>query len=209
MNAMKAIESVRPALKSVRPALKRIESVQPALRTMQSVRPAMDALATMLAVPAVIPRLGSLASIMPRGRRSRWTVRGWTARRARTRDAYMAAATVAVVLAAVGVAIALGSRRRARDGEANDVLSKINEALLSQPTVAGLPIIASVHVPLWPRAAITVALEGPVPTVEVRDAVLQTVMRELGRAQLDVRIKDRIVVDPSQFEHGHLEVIPG
>jgi hypothetical protein len=175
------------------------------MKAIESVRPSFEVMTAMLAAPALAPRIQSLLDLVPIRRRRRYA----PALAFGAREALIATALMAAVLASLGVAITLYGRRRGRSSEAEDVRAKISETLLSQPTVSGLPLTAFVRVPLWWRSPVTLEIKGPVPTAEVRDAVLQTVARELTRWQTDVRLKDRIVVDPSEFEHGHLEVIPG
>ena len=103
----------------------------------------------------------------------------------------------------------LYSMTRRRRLEADDVRAKLSEAFFREPRLADLPITALVHAPLWWRSPIAVEVSGPVPSAELRDAVLQALRAELSRNGLDARIEDLIVVDASEFERARMATVPG
>jgi hypothetical protein len=99
-----------------------------------------------------------------------------------------------VLLAIIVVAVKLYDLKRKREEEALALEARISDALLVHPSLTGLPVIASAHVPMFGRSAPVVEVSGTVPTDELRQAALEVVRRELPDS--DVRIEDRIVVDP-------------
>jgi hypothetical protein len=59
-----------------------------------------------------------------------------------------------------------------------------------------VPIVATVHVPLWRPAAAIITLTGRVPTPQLREAAMRTVLDQIWVAWPSARIKNRIVVEP-------------
>jgi hypothetical protein len=183
--------------------MKAIESLRPTTKTLESLRPAIDTLFATLALRALLPRMQALARRATARRRRRTFIIG------AGNGAVARVVTIAGVLATLGAAATLYSMKRRRRDEADEVRARVSDALLGEPTLAGLPIRATVHVPLWWRSPITLEVTGPVPTAEVRDAVLQRLTRELSQTQAGARIENRIVIDPADFEHERLVVAPG
>ena len=88
--------------------------------------------------------------------------------------------------------------RLKRDGEVIAVKGVISEALGGDPELFGLPLTATVRVPLWRGAPVTIRVFGEVPSREIKQAALRRVKRT-ATAELSVRarIKSRIGVAPS------------
>ena len=105
-------------------------------------------------------------------------------------------AVVLVTVLAIGVAIKLYDLKHKRDDEALLLQSQVSDALMLDPSLVGLPIAAFASGSLWRHSSVVVAVTGPVPTPEVRDAVMRLVERELARRHPGVRAEDRIVIDP-------------
>ncbi len=105
-------------------------------------------------------------------------------------------AVVLVTVLAIGVAIKLYDLKRKRDDEVLLLQSQVSDALLLEPLLVGVPIAAFARGSLWRRSSVVVAVTGPVPTPEVRDAVMRLVKRELARRHPGARAEDRIVIDP-------------
>ena len=70
-------------------------------------------------------------------------------------------------------------------------------ALLREPSLAGLPLTPTVHVPMWRGTPATIELMGRVPTPELKDTVLRIVRDEAARIRSDVQIEDRLSVVPT------------
>jgi hypothetical protein len=108
---------------------------------------------------------------------------------------------VVVLLLAIGVGVKLYDLKRKRADEVASLQSQISDALLLDRSLAGLPIVAFASGSLWRRSPPMIAVKGPVPTPELRDAVMRVVERELSRRQPGARAEDRLVVDPLMGKH--------
>ena len=99
------------------------------------------------------------------------------------------------LLAIIGIAVKLYDMRRKREDEGVALKARLSDALLTEPSLARLPITPTVHVPLGPRAQAVIALTGTVPTPALHDAVLGLVIREATFPRGNYRIEDRLFVD--------------
>jgi hypothetical protein len=108
---------------------------------------------------------------------------------------------VVALLLAIGVGVKLYDLKRKRAEEVASLQSQISDALQLDRALAGLPIAAFASGSLWQRSPVVVAVTGPVPTPELRDAVMRVVERELSRRQPGARAEDRLVVDPLMGKH--------
>ena len=108
---------------------------------------------------------------------------------------------VVALLVVIGVGIKLYDLKRKREEEVMVLQSQISDALLLDPSLAGLPITAVASGSLWRRSRVVVAIRGPVPTPEVRTAVMRLVERELSSRQPGARAEDRLVIDPLVGKH--------
>jgi len=108
---------------------------------------------------------------------------------------------VAAVLAAIGVGVKLYDLRRKRETEILSLQAQISDALLLDASLAGLPIAVVASGSRWRRSAVVIAVTGPVPTPEVRDAVMRLVEQEVSRRQPGARAEDRLMVDPLMGKH--------
>ncbi len=108
---------------------------------------------------------------------------------------------VVAVLLAIGIGVKLYDLKRQREGEILSLQACISNALVLDPSLAGLPISVFASGSLWPRSPVVIAVSGPVPTPEIRDAVMRLVERELSRRYPGARVDDRIVVDPRRGIH--------
>jgi len=99
------------------------------------------------------------------------------------------------LLAITGIAVKLYDMKRKREDEGVALQARLSDALLTEPSLAPLPITPTVHVPFRPRAQAVIALTGTVPTPAQREAVLRLVIREATLPQSNYRIEDRLFVD--------------
>jgi hypothetical protein len=105
------------------------------------------------------------------------------------------AAGVLLVLGLVGKVLDL---RLKRDGETVAVKGLIADALDSDPDLFGLPLTATVRVPLWSGSPVIIRVAGEVPSGELKRAVLLRVKRTAtAELSVRVRIKSRIGVIPT------------
>jgi len=108
---------------------------------------------------------------------------------------------VVALLLAISIGVKLYDLKRKREDEVMSLQSQISDALLLDPSLAGLPITAFASGPLWRRSRVVVAVRGPVPTPELRAAVMRLVEREVSNRQLGARVEDRLVIDPLMDKH--------
>ena len=106
---------------------------------------------------------------------------------------------VAVLLAlfvAVGVAVKIYDAKRKREEQGVALQARLSDALLLTPTLTGVPVVASVHMPLRRSAPPHVELTGTVPNPEARETARRVVQRELDG--IHAQFEDKVVVDPQQ-----------
>jgi hypothetical protein len=108
---------------------------------------------------------------------------------------------VVALLLVIGIGVKLYDLKRKREEEVLALQSQISDALLLDSSLAGLPITAFASGSLWWRSRVVVAVRGPVPTQEVRTAVMRLVERELSSRQPGAQAEDRLVVDPLMGKH--------
>jgi hypothetical protein len=99
------------------------------------------------------------------------------------------------LLALTGIAAKLYDMKRKREDEGVALQARLSDALLTEPSLAHLPITPTVHVPFGPRAQAVIILTGTVPTPALREAVLRLVIREATFPRGSYRLEDRLFVD--------------
>lgn len=105
------------------------------------------------------------------------------------------------VLLAIGVVGRLLDLRRRREDEALGLQSRVSDALMLEPGLAGLAVTASMHVPLWPRKPPTLEIVGRVPTPDQHELASRVAMRTLAERAAEVQVEDRVWVDPVMRGH--------
>lgn len=110
-------------------------------------------------------------------------------------DGLVALVFVVGLLAITGIAVKLYDLKRKREDEGVALQARLSDALLTEPSLAHLPITPTVHVPFRPRAQAVIALTGTVPTPALREAVLRLVLREATFPRGNYRMEDRLFVD--------------
>jgi len=99
-----------------------------------------------------------------------------------------------LVLVAVGVK--LYDLKRKREAEGVHLQAQVSDALLRDPSLFGLAVIPTAHVP-WSGTPVRLEVVGRVPTSEARDRVVALVEGEVRQLRSDVEIDDRLQVDPT------------
>jgi len=109
------------------------------------------------------------------------------------------AAVVVVVglLVIIGVAVKLFDLRRKRESEAVQLQAQVSDALLRDPSLAGLPLTPTARVPIWTGSPATIDITGQVPNDLVKEVALRLVRDEAFRIRPDVQIEDRLSVVPT------------
>jgi hypothetical protein len=99
-----------------------------------------------------------------------------------------------VLIVAVGIAVKFYDAKRKREEEGVVLQARLSDALLLHPSLAGMPVVASVSMPLWRGSPPVVEVRGTVSNQPAREMAMQVVQRELNG--INARIEDEIVVDP-------------
>ena len=105
------------------------------------------------------------------------------------------------LIIAVGVAVKLYDVKRKREDEGIALQSRLSDALLSDPSLAGYPVTPTVHVPFSRRSPITLTLTltGTVPSGAQRDRAMQLVKQVAMPYEGNYEIEDRLLVDPQMM----------
>jgi hypothetical protein len=106
---------------------------------------------------------------------------------------------VMALLVAVGVAVKVYDVKRKRDDEGVALQSRLSDALLGDPSLAGCPVTPTVHVPFSRRSPTTITLTGTVPSGARRDTVMQLVKVVAMPIDRNYEIEDRLLVDPQMI----------
>jgi len=114
-------------------------------------------------------------------------------------DRRVCAAVVVVVglLVIIGVAVKLFDLKRKRESEAVQLQAQVSDALLRDPSLAGLPLTPTAHVPIWTGSPAAIEITGQVPSDLVKEVALRLIREEAFRIRPDVEIEDRLSVVPS------------
>jgi hypothetical protein len=108
---------------------------------------------------------------------------------------------VAIALAGAVTAARFNSMKRRQEQLAMVLRTKLSDALLLEPSLSDYSISVIVHVPLRRRSPVTVDVAGSVPSPELRRAALELVTRQAGGIGREIRIEDRMAVDPAFAKH--------
>ena len=108
--------------------------------------------------------------------------------------ALMFFALLAALFVIVAIAVKLLDRSRKRRDEAVLLQARIADAMLLDPSLVNLPVTATVRAPFSRSAPLTVEMSGQAPTPALRDAALETALREASESGLAFKLEDRIAV---------------
>jgi hypothetical protein len=105
---------------------------------------------------------------------------------------------VAVALAVMGIAVKRHDTKRKRDDDADGLAvalqGRMSDALLTEPSIAGLPIMPTVRVSPGAEPETVILLTGMVPAPRFREVALRLVTRVAARLAESYRIENRLVV---------------
>jgi hypothetical protein len=113
----------------------------------------------------------------------------------------LAFALVVGMLVVVGTGVKLYDLKRKREDEGVALQSRLSDLIFTEPSVAGLPLTPSVHVPLARRSPVVITLTGSVPSPALREVIIERVDREAASVRRNHRIEDRIIVAPLMWRH--------
>jgi hypothetical protein len=103
-------------------------------------------------------------------------------------------AALIVLIVAIGIAVKFYDLKRKREEEGVVLQARLSDALLLHPSLVGMPVVASVHMPLRRGSPPLVEVKGTVANQAAREIAMQLVQRELGGVPAEV--EDEILVDP-------------
>ena len=109
------------------------------------------------------------------------------------------AGVLLAVFVAIGIAVKLYDVKRKREEQGIALQARLSDALLLNPSLAGLPVVASVHMPLLSGSPPVVEVKGTVLTPDAREIAIHVVRRELDG--INAQLEDQIVVDPQGVKH--------
>ena len=98
------------------------------------------------------------------------------------------------LIVVIGIAVKFYDTKRKREEEGVALQARLSDALLLHPGLAGMPVVASVTMPLRRSAPPVVEVKGTVANQGARDMAIQLVQRELDG--INARLEDEIAVDP-------------
>lgn len=110
-------------------------------------------------------------------------------------EAAVALGIVLGLLVVVGIAVKLYDMKRRRGDEAAALQARLSDALLLDPSLAGLPIVATVRMSLRRSVPPVVTLSGVAPSPERHEAAIRLMIREVTKARDSYRIEDRLAVN--------------
>ena len=99
------------------------------------------------------------------------------------------------LLVIVGVGVKMYDLKRKRQAEAVHLQAQVSDALLRDPTLFGLAVTPTAHVPWWSGTPARLEVLGHVPTVEAHARALRVVEPEARSIRPDVEIVDRLEVE--------------
>jgi hypothetical protein len=99
------------------------------------------------------------------------------------------------LLVIVGIGVKLYDLKRKREAEGVHLQAQVSDALLRDPTLFGLAVTPTAHVPWWSGTPVRLDVIGRVPTLEARDRILRMVDQEARQVRSDVEIVDRLQID--------------
>ena len=103
-------------------------------------------------------------------------------------------AALIVLIVAIGIAVKFYDLKRKREEEGVVFQAWLSDALLLHPSLVGMPVVASVHMPMRRGSPPLVEVKGTVANQDAREIAMQLVQRELGGVAAEV--EDEIIVDP-------------
>jgi hypothetical protein len=99
------------------------------------------------------------------------------------------------LLVIVGVGVKLYDLKRKRDAEGVHLQAQVSDALMRDPSLFGLAVTPTAHVPWWSGTPVRLEVVGRVPTSEVRERVVRLCEQEARQLRSDVQIVDLLQID--------------
>jgi hypothetical protein len=103
---------------------------------------------------------------------------------------------ILTMMALAGSLLTLRHMRRNRDVAELFLQLRVRDGLLSEESLAALPIALTVRLPLAPWSPAVIEITGRVPTPALRDRVVRLAKREVSRRRTGVQTAAPIAIDP-------------
>ena len=100
------------------------------------------------------------------------------------------------LLVIVGIGVKIYDLKRKRDAEAVHLQAQASDALLRDPTMFGLAVTPTAHVPWWSGTPARLEVTGHVPSSEARERALRIIEAEARSLRPDVTLVDKLEVEP-------------
>jgi len=102
------------------------------------------------------------------------------------------------LLVIVGIGVKIYDLKRKRDAEAVHLQAQASDALLRDPTMFGLAVTPTAHVPWWSGTPARLEVTGHVPSSEARERALRIIEAEARSLRPDVTLVDKLEVEPME-----------
>jgi hypothetical protein len=99
------------------------------------------------------------------------------------------------LLVIVGIGVKLYDLKRKREAEGVHLQAQVSDALLRDPTLFGLAVTPTAHVPWWSGTPVRLEVCGRVPSAAARELALRIVSQEARSVRPDVEIADKLEVE--------------
>jgi len=102
------------------------------------------------------------------------------------------------LLVIVGIGVKLYDLKRRREADAVHLQAQVSDALLRDPTLFGLAVTPTAHVPWWSGTPARLEVSGRVPSSDARERALRIVEQEASSIRPDVVIVDKLEIESVQ-----------
>jgi hypothetical protein len=102
---------------------------------------------------------------------------------------------VLLILLVIGAGVMFFDLAGRREEDAEWLQATINTELRRDRSLSSLPVLPVVHAPVGTGVAMTVELEGEVPSEAARGAVVHIVQGTARKLRREVEIDDRLIID--------------
>src|SRR3982751_3126622 len=99
------------------------------------------------------------------------------------------------LLVIVGIGVKLYDLKRKREADAVHLQAQVSDALLREPTLFGLAVTPTAHVPWWSGTPARLEVSGRVPSTAARERALRLIEQEARSIRSDVVIVDKLEIE--------------
>jgi hypothetical protein len=99
------------------------------------------------------------------------------------------------LLVIVGLGVKLYDLKRKREADAVHLQAQVSDALLRDPTLFGLAVTPTAHVPWWSGTPAHIEVCGRVPNADARERAMRLVEQEARSVRPDIEVADRLEIE--------------